>query len=239
MFADVEGLQFSSSHHSLVFLQMQISKLIAALAIGGLAVGATSPAMADGATTIYNAAPDLAGVPDLTAGMAAPKIDVGSADVEKATVSYSNSIGSADSFSVGAMTNIGATASASSTPDYNVTSNAEFGINASTIKQVIGTSAAIPSALTEITGSFKKVYTPDSSDNNVAVNGIGTDASIQASSATFKSDVIKAVPSPGSTADLLNSGAGSANGSAGGSVGTTTTASANSSQFVSSFAQAY
>ena len=235
MFADVEGLQFSSSHHSLVFLQMQISKLIAALAIGGLAVGAASPAMADS----NGSAPALAGVPDLTAGIAAPKIDVGSFDVKKATVSYSNSIGSADSFSVGANTNIGATASATSTPDYNVTSNAEFGINASTIKQVIGTSAAIPSALTEITGSFKKVYTPDSSDNNVAVNGIGTDASIQASSALFESDVTKAIPSPGSTADLLNSGAGSANGSAGGSVGTTTTASANSSQFVSSFAQAY
>ena len=83
-------------------------------------------------------------------GMVAPSIDVGLDDVSKATVSYSNSIGNADSFSVGALTNIGANASASSTPDYNVTSSASFSINASTVNQVIGTSAALPSALTDI-----------------------------------------------------------------------------------------
>ena len=52
-------------------------------------------------------------------------------------------------------------------------------------------------------------------------------------------DISKAVEAPSGTGDLLNTGAGSANGAAGGTVGTTTTASANSSQFVSSFAQAY
>ena len=72
--------------------------------------------------------------------MEAPSFDVGTDLVNKGTVSYSNSIGSADSFSVGASTNIGATATASSTPDYNVTSKATFGINKSTINQVIGTS---------------------------------------------------------------------------------------------------
>ena len=184
-------------------------------------------------------APALAGVPDLTAGMLAPKLDVGSEVVSKGTVSYSNSIGLADSFNVGAMTNIGATASATSTPDYNVTSNATFGIGNSTIDQVIGTKKDIPSALTPITGSFSKAYTPDSLDNNVKVKGIGTDSSILASSnSTFSSDIekIKRIKIGG---ELVNSGAGSANGAAGGSVGTTTTASANSSQFVSSFAQAY
>jgi hypothetical protein len=182
-------------------------------------------------------APALAGVPDLSAGMAAPTIDVGTGTVGKATVSYSNSIGAADSFSVGAMTNIGATASATSTPDYNVTSNATFGIDASKINQVIGTSAAIPSTLSPITGSFSKAYTPDTIDNEVTVEGIGTDASIQATTAKFDANVVKAPKN--SAGDLLNTGAGSANGAAGGSVGTTTTASANSSQFVSSFAQAY
>ena len=184
-------------------------------------------------------APPLAGVPNLSEGMLAPTFDVGTDSVSKGTVSYSNSIGSADSFSVGALTNIGATASATSTPDYNVTSSATFGVGSSTINQVIGTKKDIPSNLAPITGSFSKAYTPDTIDNNVKVKGIGTDSSILANSdTTFTSDIekIKRIKIGG---ELVNSGAGSANGSAGGSVGTTSTASANSSQFVSSFAQAY
>jgi len=184
-------------------------------------------------------APSLAGGPDLSAGMLAPTFDVGTDTVSKGTVSYSNSIGSADSFSVGALTNIGANATASSTPDYNVTSSATFGIGSSTINQVIGTKKDIPSNLAPISGSFSKAYTPDTIDNNVKVKGIGTDSAILANSnSTFTSDIekIKRVKIGG---ELVNSGAGSANGSAGGSVGTTSTASANSSQFVSSFAQAY
>ena len=182
---------------------MQSTKLFAALAVGALAIGATAPAMAD---DVYGAAPALSGVPDLSAGMVAPTLDVGTESVSKATVSYSNSIGNADSFSVGALTNIGANASASSTPDYNVTSSASFSINASTVNQVIGTSAALPSALTDISGSFSKAYTPDTIDNDVTVSGIGTDAAITASSATFTSDIVKAVEAPGSTGDLLNTG---------------------------------
>ena len=220
----------------MVFLHMQSTKLFAALAVGALAIGATAPAMAD---DVYGAAPALSGVPDLSAGMVAPTLDVGTESVSKATVSYSNSIGNADSFSVGALTNIGANASASSTPDYNVTSSATFSIDASTVNQVIGTSSAIPSPLTEITGTFSKAYTPDTIDNDVTVTGIGTDAAIKASTATFKADIVKTVEAPSGSSDLLNTGAGSANGAAGGTVGTTTTASANSSQFVSSFAQAY
>jgi hypothetical protein len=95
------------------------------------------------------------------------------------------------------------------------------------------------SFLVPITASFSKAYTPDTIDNNVKVKGVGTDSSILANSnTTFTSDIekIKRIKIGG---ELVNSGAGAANGSAGGSVGTTTTASANSSQFVSSFAQAY
>ena len=188
--------------------------------------------------------PEMAGVPDLTEGMAAPNIDVGSAEVEKGTVSYSNSIGSSDSFSVGASTNMGAAVSASSTPDYKVKSSASFGIGGrtgSTINQVIGSSVGgnspdVPSGA--ITGEFNRAYTPDTLSNDVAVTGIGTDASITASRRSkFQTDIKK-----GRTkvkGELINTGAGSANGSASGSVGTTTTASANNSQFVSSFAQAY
>ena len=220
---------------------MQTPKLLAAFAVGALAIGATAPAMASTDGTSYtNSAPPLAKVPELSAGMSAPKIDVGSADVKKATVSYSNSIGSADSFSVGALTNIGATASASSTPDYDVKSNASFSIDASTINQVIGTSGTLPDGNASITGVFNKNYTPDSIKNDVTVGGIGTDATIKASAATFTTDVAKTpIGATVSKTDLLNEGAGSANGGSGGSVGTTTTASANSSQFVSSFAQAY
>ena len=217
---------------------MKNSKFLAALAVGALAIGATAPAMAGG----KGSRPDLAGVPDLTAGMAAPTINVGKGTVQKATVSYSNSIGSADSFSVGALTNIGATASATSTPDYDVTSSATFGINESTINQTIGTSAKLPDKAATITGDFNKSYSPDKIKNNVTVTGIGTDAAITADSASaFTADVAKTelAAKPNKPGDLLNTGAGSANGSAGGAVGTTTTASANSSQFVSSFAQAY
>ena len=188
--------------------------------------------------------PALAGVPDLTNGMSAPGLDVGQDDVKKATVTYSNSIGSNDSFSVGASTNIGATASATSTPDYDVSSTSTFGIgggtgaNASTINQTIGTGGDLPNAAASITGKFTKKYTANDIDNEVTVGGIGTAASIEAGSSTnFTTDIAKTpVPTGGSP---LNTGAGSANGSAAGSVGTTTTASASSSQFVSSFAQAY
>ena len=219
---------------------MKNAKLFTALAVSALALGATAPVLADDTPSYTNSAPPLAKVPDLTAGMAAPKIDVGTGSVEKATVSYSNSIGSADSFSVGALTNIGATASASSTPDYDVTSTATFSIDASTVNQVIGTSGSLPDTTAGITGTFKKAYTPDSIDNNVTVTGIGTDAAIKASAAKFDTSVGKTeIAEPATVAGLLNTGAGSANGASGGSVGTTTTASANSSQFVSSFAQAY
>ena len=188
--------------------------------------------------------PALAVVPELTAGMTAPTLDVGKAAVSLGTVSYSNSIGSSDSFSVGAATNIGATASAQSTPDYKVTSNATFGIGTNTmINQVIGSSVGETSKVvtptSPITGSFNKSYSPDTIDNTVEVAGIGTNSTIQAGkSSKFKTDIVKgrSLLPDGS---LVNPGAGTANGSASGSVGTTTTASANSSQFVSSFAQAY
>ena len=231
---------------------MKNSKLFTALAVGALAMGAATPAMADtGVSSAFldddiASAPPLATVPNLTSGMAAPTIDVGSSEnVYKATVSYSNSIGSADSFSVGAATNIGATVSASSTPDYDVTSKATFGIGGkgggSTINQVIGSTIGkdnpIPSA--PITGSFNKAYTANTISNDVKVAGIGTDASIMANGNTkFKTDIAKSKKTI-IGGELVNSGAGSANGAASGSVGTTSTASANSSQFVSSFAQAY
>ena len=61
---------------------------------------------------------------------------------------------------------------------------------------------------------------------------IGTDAKVvSAAASSFDSDVKKGAGS--------NTGAGTASGSAAGNVGTTATANANSSQFVSSFAQAY
>ena len=72
--------------------------------------------------------------------MIAPTIKV-ERTKSKGTVQYSNSVGSTR-FSVGAMTNVGSSVSASSTPDYDVTSKAVFGIGSSTINQQIGTATA-------------------------------------------------------------------------------------------------
>ena len=250
-----------------------------------------------------------AAVPALTPGVVAPTLDVGTGQVSKGTLQYSNSVGTNDSFSVGASTVVGASVNASSTPDYNVTSNANFGVAASTINQVIGTSNStsapttnlisnideVASGLTEtevqkdftqdttsrggywwwnrrnrtrthissseyesvkdeyskqlksditetltssssdsgtISGSFSKEFQQSGNTNNVTVKGIGTDANLTASdSSSFVSTIEKG--------DGVNTGAGTASGGAAGNVGTTATANANSSQFVSSFAQAY
>ena len=85
----------------------------------------------------------------LTTGLSAPTIDVGSAAVQKGTVQYSNSTGTSDAFNVGTLSTIGASVSASSTPDYNVTSTANFGLKGSTINQVIGTSGATSSSASQ------------------------------------------------------------------------------------------
>ena len=265
----------------------------------GLILGGPSVALSQSTT---------AAVPELTPGMVAPTLDVGTAEVSKGTVQYSNSVGTNDAFSVGASTVVGASVNASSTPDYNVTSNANFGVAASTINQVIGTSSVtsapttnlisnvdeVASGLTEtevqkdftqdttsggywwwnrrnrtrtkissseyesvkaeyskqlksditetltssssnsgtISGSFSKEFDTAGNTNNVTVNGIGTNANLTASDASsFVSTIEKG--------SGVNTGAGTASGGASGNVGTTATANANSSQFVSSFAQAY
>ena len=265
----------------------------------GLILGGPSVALSQSTT---------AAVPALTPGMVAPTLDVGTSEVSKGTVQYSNSVGTNDAFSVGASTVVGASVNASSTPDYNVTSNATFGVAASTINQVIGTSSVtsapttnlisnvdeVASGLTEtevqkdftqdttsggywwwnrrnrtrtkisssdyeavkaeyskqlksditetltssssnsgtISGSFSKEFNTAGNTNNVTVNGIGTNANLTASDASsFVSTIEKG--------SGVNTGAGTASGGASGNVGTTATANANSSQFVSSFAQAY
>ena len=256
----------------------------------------------------------------LTTGLAAPTIDVGSAAVQKGTVQYSNSTGTSDAFNVGTLSTIGASVSASSTPDYNVSSTASFGLTGSTINQVIGTSGATSSSASQsstetasiassvaetqanndfqrdtssaggywwwnrrnnrrtkisdseyestkstytaslaeditksvsdasgqsgtISGVFKKTdATIDgSSSNEVTVMGIGADNSILAATgSTFESTIGKVgVTGVTGQTTVENSGAGTASGSASGSVNTTVSANANSSQFVSSFAQAY
>jgi hypothetical protein len=291
-----------SPFHGLPTMKNQL-KLLAVGIGSGLAIGAVAPVSANtaGSTT--------ASVPALSAGMVAPTISVGTDEVKKGTVQYSNSVGSNDAFSVGAMTNVGSSVSASSTPDYDVTSKAVFGIGSSTINQQIGTATAksnstnntisditetantitntevskdftqdtssrggwwwwnrrnntrthitneekstvetqykkdVLADVTEtlkssssmsgtISGSFNKTFSSSGNTNDVTVNGIGTDAKVvSASASSFDADVKKGSGS--------NTGAGTASGSAAGNVGTTATANANSSQFVSSFAQAY
>ena len=285
-------------------------KLLALAAGSALTIGALPSAMADTAT---GSGSTTAAVPALSAGMIAPTLDVGKSEVQKGTVQYSNSVGSNDSFSVGANTNIGANVNASSTPDYSVTSNATFGVAASTINQKIGTANSNTSSSTNtisdieetgnslattevekdftkdttgrgghwwwnrrnktrthvsddqlttvkneytkdiksdimetlttdnsssgtISGSFAKSFSTTGSSNDVTVNGIGTDANlVAASDSKFSSNIEK----PTGTDAVANPGAGTASGGASGSVGTTATANASSTQFVSSFGQAY
>ena len=87
-----------------------------------------------------------------------------------------------------------------------------------------------------ISGSFDKTSgSLDGTDwntNDVTVNGIGSDASIIAGPSFFQSDIAKE-----DTSVVI--GAGTASGGASGNVGTTATVNANSSQFISSFGQAF
>ena len=290
------------------------ARALAAIILSGGMIGVTaSPVLAN----------DNDPVSALSTGMAAPTIDVGSADVSKGTVQYSNSTGTSDAFNVGTLSSISASVSASSTPDYNVNSIAKFGVQASTINQVIGTAGAsssssssqssltdssisdiaesqansdfqqidtangggwwwwnrrknkrqritqeeytstktayqeslktdITNSLAEssatsgtISGVFKK--TDGAADgiasNEVTVQGIGADNKITAAEgAAFDTSIIKVGLTEEQLADpslIVNTGAGTAQGSSAGSVNTTASANANSSQFVSSFAQAY
>jgi len=111
------------------------ARAFAAIILSGGMIGVTaSPVLAtQGAPTAPSA---------LATGMAAPTIDVGTGEVKKGTVQYSNSTGTSDAFNVGTLSSISASVSASSTPDYNVNSIASFGVEASTINQVIGTAGA-------------------------------------------------------------------------------------------------
>ena len=87
-----------------------------------------------------------------------------------------------------------------------------------------------------ISGSFDKTSGSldgiDYDMNDVTVNGIGSDASIIAGPSFFQSDIAKE-----DTSVVI--GAGTASGGASGNVGTTATVNANSSQFISSFGQAF
>jgi len=224
-------------------------KLLAAFAVTGAAI--------TGASHSYAA-------PELTAGMIAPTLDVGSAAVEKGTVQYSNSIGSSDSFNVGATTNVGASANASSTFDYNVTSKANFGIGQSSINQQIGTSSVLKDVPDETTttssghwryrttktvvvGGEEKTVDAGTIMGSFNKTGIGSDATTNdvTVSGIGTNAEITTSDDASFTSDIVkadgavSTGAGSANGGASGNVGTSASAAANNTQFVSSFAQAY
>ena len=182
---------------------------------------------------------------DLSIGVQAPTLNVGSSAVEAGTLQYTNSGGMSDSFSVGTSTNIGANASASSTPDYSVTSNANFGIGTTVVEQNIGTMSDTGGGT--ISGDFTKTVSTDGqgatggmediTSNIVQVEGIGGSNVVNAQSdSAFKTDIAKMDLSE---LDEAPDSAGTASGSAAGSVSTTASANANSSQFVSSFVQAY
>lgn len=224
-------------------------KFFAFSAVAGFAITGVAPAIA---------------APELSAGMIAPTLDVGTSTVEKGTVQYSNSIGSSDSFNVGASTSVGASANASSTFDYNVKSNANFGIGESTINQQIGTSSVKKEEPTTSTTSSSGHWRYRTHKTVVVAGetkeidagtimgsfnktGIGSDATTNdvTVSGIGTDATIKTSDDASFTTDIAkgdgapSTGAGSANGGASGNVGTSASAAANNTQFVSSFAQAY
>ena len=228
---------------------MNTIKSLAFSAVAGFAITGVAPAIA---------------APDLSAGMIAPTLDVGTSAVEKGTVQYSNSIGSSDSFNVGASTSVGASANASSTFDYNVKSTANFGIGESAINQQIGTSSVVDdepvtttttqsgnwrnrTTKTVVVGGESKEIDAGTIMGSFNKTGIGSDATTNdvtvsgiGTDATIKTSDDASFTTDIAKGDNVSStGAGSANGGASGNVGTSASAAANNTQFVSSFAQAY
>ena len=155
------GLEFNMSNYiysSKNNLTMKLNaRAVASIVLSGGLIGVTaSPVFANSAGTVQSdtftstnddgSTSTFSSSSALMTGLKAPTIDVGSTAVEKGTVQYSNSTGTSDAFNVGTLSSISASVSASSTPDYNVGSTASFGIDASTINQVIGTSGAASSS---------------------------------------------------------------------------------------------
>ena len=85
--------------------------------------------------------------------------DEAAALLSAALVVTSRAVGSGDAFSVGASTIVGASVNASSTPDYSVKSDATFGIQTSTINQVIGTSNISEGPSTTVISDVDEVAT--------------------------------------------------------------------------------
>jgi len=140
--------------------------LAAIILSGGMICATASPVFATGDNTVGtqtdvftdgNNSFSTTSTSALSTGMARPTIDVGTGTVEKGTVQYSNSTGTSDAFNVGTLSSIGASVSASSTPDYNVSSTATFGLKGSTINQVIGTSGANSSSSSQSTSDTQSI----------------------------------------------------------------------------------
>ena len=125
------------------------ARAFAAIILSGGMIGVT-------ASPVFSST-DFTATSALSTGLAAPTIDVGTLEVKKGTVQYSNSTGTSDAFNVGTLSSIGASVSASSTPDYNVSSTATFGLKGSSINQVIGTSGANSSSSTQSTSETQSL----------------------------------------------------------------------------------
>ena len=119
---------------------MKLSKKIFITTVATLGVGLLSPTLkasepANGSMNAFTLDADSFGL-----GVAAPTdVKVGSDEINKGTLTYRTSVGTSDNFSVGTVSSMGASSSASSTPDYDVLSNASFDVaDTSTIQQAIG-----------------------------------------------------------------------------------------------------
>ena len=121
-------------------------------------------------------------------GVTAPTVDVGNTEVKKGTFTYRTSVGTSDNFSVGTVSAMGASTSASSTPDYDVNSAATFNIaTSSQINQAIGslqvgeeTKVEDPGGSTTTTTSYWGRRRRNSSTSVTETENAGTTTELEA-----------------------------------------------------------
>ena len=103
------------------------------------------------------------------------------------TASFNNSVGNNNSFQVGSSTNLGVNASTSSTPEYNVTSQADLAIGTgTTLQQTIGTSGVFRNNTAEASSAYEAASSRTATQTVDAMSASGwtSDYSSQAATGT-------------------------------------------------------
>ena len=122
---------------------MRLSKKVFITTVASLGAGLLLPTISVKADTGSGSSPASSAFTldqaSFSLGVAAPTVPVGTDTIEKGTFTYRTSVGTSDNFSVGTVSAMGSSSSASSTPDYDVSSKASFDVaSTSQINQAIG-----------------------------------------------------------------------------------------------------